>query len=145
MREILRHAHYDIFPLVLKFHFATGAVGVAGICAKPTPEILKLQADIIAAAKPFVVKTGPIGAFTAPHDNPKLDAMLIDYVAAFVPKYSGKNFNPHVSTGNAPTAYLDKMLTEPFKSFSFSPAGAAVYQLGPFGTAAKKLKEWDLK
>ena len=28
---------------------------------------------------------------------------------------------------------------------AFSPAGAAVYQLGPFGTAAKKLKEWDLK
>jgi hypothetical protein len=26
--------------------------GVAGICAKPTPEVLKLQADIIDAAKP---------------------------------------------------------------------------------------------
>jgi hypothetical protein len=37
------------------------------------------------------------------------------------------------------------MLTEPFQSFTFSPAGAAVYQLGQFGTAAKKLKEWDLK
>ena len=35
------------------------------------------------------------------------------------------------------------MLAEPFESFSFSPAGAAVYQLGPYGTAAKKLKEWD--
>jgi hypothetical protein len=34
---------------------------------------------------------------------------------------------------------------EPFESFTFSPAGAAVYQLGPFGSAAKKLKEWDLK
>ena len=29
---------------------AGGGLGVAGICAKPTPEILKLQADIIAAA-----------------------------------------------------------------------------------------------
>jgi hypothetical protein len=45
----------------------------------------------------------------------------------------------------APKEYLDKMLAEPFKPFTFSPAGAAVYQLGPFGTAAKKLKEWDLK
>jgi hypothetical protein len=45
----------------------------------------------------------------------------------------------------SPTAYLDKMLAEPFEPFTFSPAGAAVYQLGPFGTAAKKLKEWDLK
>jgi hypothetical protein len=58
---------------------------------------------------------------------------------------SGENFNPHVSTGVAPREYLDKMLAEPFESFFFSPAGAAVYQLGPFGTAAKELKEWDLK
>jgi N-acyl-D-aspartate/D-glutamate deacylase len=40
---------------------------------------------------------------------------------------------------------IDKMLAEPFESFGFSPAGAAVYQLGPYGTAAKKLKEWQLK
>ncbi len=37
------------------------------------------------------------------------------------------------------------MLGEPFESFTFSPAGAAVYQLGPFGTAARKLHEWNLK
>jgi hypothetical protein len=29
--------------------------------------------------------------------------------------------------------------------FTCLPTGAAVYQLGQFGTAAKKLKEWDLK
>ena len=46
--------------------------------------------------------------------------------------------------GVAPRDYLDKMLAEPFDAFTFSPAGAAVYQLGPFGTAAKKLKEWKL-
>jgi hypothetical protein len=37
------------------------------------------------------------------------------------------------------------MLAEPFQPFTFSPAGAAVYQLGQFGTAAKKLKAWELK
>jgi len=37
------------------------------------------------------------------------------------------------------------MLAEPFEPFTCSPAGAAAYQLGPFGTAAKKLEEWDLK
>ena len=129
-----------------KFYYApTGPTGVAGISAKPTPEILKLQADIIAAAKPFMVQTGPISAFTAAHDDPALDAAIIQYVSTFVPKMSGANFNPHVSTGVAPKEYLDKMLAEPFEPFAFSPAGAAVYQLGPFGTAAKKLKEWDLK
>ena len=43
-----------------KYYYApTGATGVAGICAKPTPEILKLQADIIAAARPFMLETAP--------------------------------------------------------------------------------------
>lgn len=126
-----------------KYYYAPAAAeGVAGICAKPTPEILKLQADIIAAVQPFTVETGPIGAFTAPHDDPATDAAMIQYVSTFVPKMTGGNFNPHVSTGVAPREYLDKMLAEPFDPFTFSPAGAAVYQLGPYGTAAKKLKQW---
>ena len=129
-----------------KYYYApAGALGVAGICAKPTAEIIKLQADMIAAVEPFTVEAGPIEAFTAAHDDPGSDAALIQYVSTFVPKMSGENFNPHVSTGVAPRDYLDKMNAEPFQSFVFSPAGAAVYQLGPFGTAAKKLKAWDLK
>lgn len=124
---------------------AGGGLGVAGICARPTPELLKLQEEVIAAANPFMQKTATIGAFTAPHDNPAIDAAIIDYVSTFVPKMSGANFNPHVSTGNAPTGYLDQMIAEPFEPFAFSPAGAAVFQLGPFGTAAKQLKEWGLK
>ena len=39
----------------------------------------------------------------------------------------------------------NQMLTVSFESFTFSPAGAAVYQLGPYGTAAKQVKRWDLK
>ena len=74
-----------------------------------------------------------------------MDAALIDYVSRFEQIGTGERFNPHVSTGNGPTAYLDQMVAEPFATFTFSPAGAAVYQLGPFGTAAMKLREWDLK
>ena len=129
-----------------KYYYAPGgALGVAGICARPTPELIKLQADIIAAVEPFMVERGPIGAFTAPHDDPAIDRAMIEYVSGYVPKYAGDHFNPHVSTGAAPKEYLDRMLAEPFEPFAFSPAGAAVYQLGPFGTAARKLKEWDLK
>jgi haloacid dehalogenase-like hydrolase len=145
--KVLAGAHVKAMKLeAFKYYYApAGATGVAGISATPTPEILRLQADIIAAAKPFMVQTGPIGAFTAPHEDPAIDAAIIQYVSTFVPKMSGENFNPHVSTGVAPKEYLDKMLAEPFAPFTFSPAGAAVYQLGPFGTAAKKLKEWKLK
>jgi hypothetical protein len=124
---------------------AGGALGVAGICAKPSPQLLKLQADIIAAAKPFMVETASIGAFTAGHDDPAIDKAMIQYVSTFEQKAAGEHFNPHVSTGTAPKEYLDKMLVEPFKPFTFSLAGAAVYQLGQFGTAAKKLKQLDVK
>ena len=129
-----------------KFYYApAGAVGVAGICAKPTPEIIKLQADLIAAVAPFEVETGPIGAFTAPHNDSASDAALIQYVSSFVPKMSGANFNPHVSTGVAPKEYLDQMLAEPFAPFTFSPAGASAYQLGNDGTARKQLKPLVMK
>jgi glycerol uptake facilitator-like aquaporin len=69
-----------------------------------------------------------------------MNPFLIEYVATFVPKASGANFNPHVTTGVAARGYLDKMVQEPFESFNFSPASAAVYQLGQYGTAANKLK-----
>ena len=127
------------------YYVPSGAIGLAGIAAKPTPELLKLQADIIAAVAPFTVDTGTMAAFTAAHDDPALDAQLIEYVSTFVPKKTGEHFSPHVTTGVAPRDYLDKMLAEPFEPFTFSPAGAAVYQIGPFGTAAKRLKAWDLK
>ena len=71
--------------------------------------------------------------------------MLITYVSEFVPKHSGENYQPHVTTGLAPRTYLDEMLKEPFETFTFSPAGAAVYHLGHFGTAAKQLHQFDLK
>jgi hypothetical protein len=117
-----------------------GEIGVASIVVRPTPELLRLQQALITALAPFTVETGPIGAFTAGHDDPASDAALVGYVTTFVPKQTGEHFQPHVSTGAAPKAYLDKMVTEPFQPFTFSPTAAAIYRLGPFGTAAKKLK-----
>ena len=54
--------------------------------------------------------------------------------------------SPHITlvSGVAPKEYLDRMLAEPFEPFAFSPAGAAAYQLGPYGTAAKKLVQFNL-
>jgi hypothetical protein len=128
-----------------KYYYVPGpGVGLAGIVVRPTPALLTLQQGLLAAVAPFTVETGPIGAFTAPHD-PAADALLIKYVSTFVPEQTGERFSPHVSTGVATRDYLDEMLAEPFEPFTFSPVGAAVYQLGPFGTAAKKLKELSLQ
>jgi 2'-5' RNA ligase superfamily len=119
-------------------------MGVAGIWVAATPELSKLQADVIAAAAPFRVTTAGIQAFTAGHGNPAIDAALIDYVSGFVEKSAGANFDPHVSTGIGSVAYLDAMMAEAFPAFAFAPAGAAIYQLGPFGTAAKLLSHLDV-
>ena len=127
------------------YYVPTKDLGLSGIVARPTPELLKLQADIIAAVAPFTVEGGDSSAFFTTPDDPIIDPFLIGYVSTFVPKNTGEHFNPHVSTGLAPKTYLDKLLAEPFEKFTFSPAGAAVYQLGQFGTAAKKLKELDFK
>lgn len=83
----------------------------------------------------------PLAAFAAE----PLPSWNDGYVSTFVPEMTGEHYNPHVSTGVASRVYLDKMLDEPFEPLRFSPAGAAVYQLGPYGTAAKELKGWDLK
>src|SRR6266705_1705897 len=119
-------------------------LGLSGIVVKPTPELLELEQQVIDAVTPFVVETGSSAAFVT-GDDPEVLPELIPYVSDFVPKHSGENYHPHVTTGLAPREYLDKMLAEPFETFTFSPAGAAVYHLGHFGNAAKKLKEWDLK
>jgi len=142
-------AGIDVLGLRLEafryYYIPSGAVGLAGIVARPTPELRQLQQDLVDAVAPFTLATGLSDAFATTPDDPVIDPLLIDYVSTFVSKSSGENFDPHVTTGIAPREYLDKMLAEPFESFTFSPAGAAVYQLGQFGTAARKLHEWDLK
>jgi hypothetical protein len=145
--QVVARANVTAMKLeALKYYYIpSGPNGVAGIVAKATPELLKLQADLLAAVARFTVETGDSAAFFTTPDDPVIDPALIAYVSTFVPEGSGEHFNPHVTIGVAPREYLDQMLAEPFAPFTFSPAGAAVYQLGQFGTAAKKLKQLDLK
>jgi hypothetical protein len=68
-----------------RYYYTPGpGVGVAGICASPTPEVLRLQADVITAAARFMVATATIDAFTAGHDNPAFDMALIEIGRAHV-------------------------------------------------------------
>ncbi len=84
------------------YYIPSKDIGLSGIVAKPTPELLKLQADLIAAVAPFTVETGTSAAFVTTPDDPIIDPALIEYVSTFVPKASGEHFNPHVTTGVAP-------------------------------------------
>ena len=129
-----------------KFYYIPSKdIGLAGIVVEPTDDLLKLQQKLIAAVAPFTTKTGTAAAFVTTPEDPDINQPTIDYVAAFVPKASGKNFNPHVTVGIASQDYLKQMLAEPFAEFTFSPVAASVYHLGNFGTAQKKLKAWELK
>jgi len=143
--DVIRNANVTSMKLrAVRYGYTPGpGIGVAGIWAALTPELSKLQADMVAATTPFMMATATIDAFTAGHANPSFDAALIDYVSGFVANGVGASFDPHVSTGIASIDYLDRMLAEPFLPFAFAPASAAVYQLGPFGTAARLLKRWD--
>jgi len=78
------------------------------------------------------------------HRAVRLIFMSTAAVAHFVGIAAGKRFNPHVTIGVGTERYLNKMLAEPFPSFTLSPAGASVYQLGTFGTARKELKALTL-
>jgi 2'-5' RNA ligase len=120
-------------------------LGLAGIVVEPTDDLLKLQQQLIDAVAPLTVKTGTAAAFATTPEDPDISQPTIDYIAAFVPKATGRNFNPHVTVGIASQDYLKEMLAEPFDVFTFSPAGASVYQLGNYGTARKQLETWKLK
>ncbi|MGH7045551.1 MAG: 2'-5' RNA ligase family protein [Stellaceae bacterium] len=122
------------------YYIPAPPLGVAGIVVEPTEDLHRLQDEIIAAVEPYTVKTGTPAAFFSDEGGRDIQNELIDYVAHFVTDAAGKRFNPHVTIGVATEEYLNKMLAEPFASFTFSAAGASVYQLGSFGTARKELR-----
>src|SRR6266536_5932527 len=93
-------------------------LGLSGIVIKPTPELLELEQKVIDAVTPFAVKTRTSAEFVTTPDDPNIIPPLIAYVSEFVPKHSGENYHPHVTTGLAPREYLDKMLKEPFEAFT---------------------------
>jgi hypothetical protein len=118
--------------------------GVAGIVVEPNEDLHRLQDELIAAVEPYTVKTGTPAAFVSDEGGRDIQNELIDYVANFVTDAAGSRFNPHVTIGVGTEEYLNKMLAEPFASFTFSAASASVYQLGTFGTARKELKALTL-
>jgi hypothetical protein len=120
-------------------------LGLAGIVVEPTDDLIRYQKKLIEAVEPFTVKAGTAAAFATTKEEPEVNQPTIDYVTTYVPDQSGKKFNPHVTIGLSTEAELKKLLDEKFEAFTFSPTGAAVYQLGNFGAARKKLKSWELK
>jgi hypothetical protein len=126
------------------YYIPASPIGVAGIVIEPTEDLHRLQDELIKVVEPYAVKTGTPAAFFSDEGGRDIQGQLISYVENFVTDAAGKRFNPHVTIGVGTEKYLNEMLAEPFPSFTFSPAGASVYQLGAFGTARKELKALTL-
>ena len=126
------------------YYIPSPPIGLAGIVVEPTEDLHRLQQKIIDAVAPYTVKTGTPAAFMTTENGRDIQKFLISYVANFVQIGAGKKFNPHVTIGVGTITYLKTMLAEPFEAFTFSPAGASVYQLGSFGTARKELRALEL-
>jgi phosphoserine phosphatase len=116
-----------------------GDTGLAGIVVEPTADLLRLQQKYLDAVAPYTVSMGTDAAFVPKSDGGAMVAGLADYVAGFMPKSSGKNFNPHVTIGVGTRAYLDTLKAKQFESFGFKAGSVSVYQLGDYGTAQKLL------
>lgn len=127
----LEAVKYSYLPL--------GPIGLGTINVTPTKDVLRLQRKLIDAITPFTAPTGSAAAFVTTPEDPDIVAPLIPYVANFARERAGDRYTPHVTVGIGTIAFWDAMLAEPFETFTFSPAGASVYQLGNYGTAMKLL------
>ncbi len=118
-------------------------VAITSIGVERTPKLDRLQEDIVKAVEPFAVTGGTATAFSTTRELPKIDPDIVNYVEKFVTNSSGAKYNPHVTIGVAHEDFVKKLKEEPFEKFAFKPSGVAIYQLGNFGTAQKKLWEWN--
>lgn len=143
--EIVHKEKPKVWKLeAFKYYYGKmGNTGLAGIVVRTTPDLLRLQKELIDAVSPYSVSTTSASAFVTTAQEPEVDQFTRDFVAAYAKRTAGDNFNPHVTTGIGTVAFLDRLLAEPFQQFTSSPAGICVYQLGAYGTARKLLKTLD--
>ena len=112
---------------------------MAVLIVERTTELMWLHHRIIDAVAPFSVSGGTPAAFV----GAEAVAGTVDRVETFVPKASGDNYSPHITAGIANEAFLKQLKAAPFEPFAFWPDALAIFQIGNFGTAAKKLWEYQ--
>ena len=118
-------------------------VGLAGIVAEPTDDLLRLQREIIEAVTPFTEKTGTPAAFMRfTEDGRDIQHSLIEYVANFVRIAAGKNFNPHVTIGVGTEEYTEQDAGRAIPGVHVLTCGrVGLPAWVTFGTARKELKK----
>jgi len=120
------------------YYFPYKDLGLAGITATPSPELLDFQAKIIEAMRPLILE-GDNSAFVQNADGTPIAAPSKDYVNGFIPDHSGTKYNPHVTIGLAHEDFLKALIAAPYHKFTFHCSSVSIYHLGDFGTARTKL------
>jgi hypothetical protein len=122
---------------------AWGDVTITTIRVAPDHALMQLHSDVLDAIEKYQVKGGTASAFSVNTDLPNVGNEIVQYVENFSRRSSNKFYDPHVTIGVGREDFVNKLKAEPLEKFTFQPAGAAIYQLGKFGTAQKKLWEWN--
>jgi len=107
-----------------------------------SPELVELASKAVDAVRPYAAEGGTADAFFGAPGEP-IDTETIRYVEAFVPARTGLRYEPHVTLGTARPEFVEALLREPFEEFTFRGDNLAIFRLGNFGTARKRL--WTLK
>jgi 2'-5' RNA ligase len=123
------------------YHVPIANNGLAGIVIQPTPQLRALQQAVIEAINGYARTGGGESAFVPDSSGTAFAPFMLGYVETFVPQQTAEKFNPHVTVGLAPLDWLQELETKPFDRFTFGAAGLATYQLGNFGTAARRLPD----
>jgi 2'-5' RNA ligase len=107
---------------------------ITSITVQKTPQLSALQNELVAALRPYEVKSGGADAFVTTASEPNIGEQTIEYVRTFAEKRTGDNFKPHITLGLSDARPADEL-----QPMQFKVDALAVYQLGNVGTARKEL------
>jgi hypothetical protein len=103
---------------------------------KANNELTFFQTNLFKKIEDFKKNRGTSSAF---YKKSEVDSQFLDYVSSYQVKNAGLNYTPHISLGVS----KGKLEIKPLTQAMFSKIG--IYQIGQFGTARKKLYNFDLK
>jgi hypothetical protein len=119
-------------------------IGIASLMLGRDPELLELQATVMAAVAPFTAAHGTAAAFVREPGEDDINATTMRYVERFVPDHCGSSYEAHLSFGVGRLGDLEELESEPFEPLDVVAETVAVYQLGNNGTARRLLQGWPL-
>ena len=111
-------------------------VAVTAIVVERTPELVRLQQKV---ADAWSRHSRPAAARRRRSLARRQGLTLSPTSKRSCRRPAAAAYFPHVTVGTATEAFVKRMKGEPFDAFTFSPTSVAIYQLGNFGTASKKL------